>query len=42
MQKLFIRKKGEKRKKVEKKWTSVRDIENNRYLNARLKKEKES
>ena len=33
MQKLFIK----KRKKVEK-WTSVRDIENNGYLDARLKK----
>ena len=38
MQKLFIKK--EKRKKRElKKWTSVQDIKNNEYLDARLKKE---
>ena len=36
MQKLFIK----KRKKELKKWTSVRDIENNGYSDARLKKEK--
>ena len=34
MQKLFIKEK----KKVLKKWTSVQDIENNGYLDARLKK----
>ena len=34
-----IHKKEEKREK--KKWTSVRDIKNNGYLDARLKKEKE-
>ena len=33
MQKLF-----KKRIKKEKKWTSVRDIENNGYFDARLKK----
>jgi hypothetical protein len=37
MQKLFIKK---KKKKV-KKWTSVRDIKNNEYLDARLKKRRE-
>ena len=37
MQKLFIKKKN----KVEKKWTSVQDIENNGYLDVRLKKKKE-
>ena len=40
MQKLFIKKEEKKEKKVEKKWTSVQDIENNGYLDARLKKEK--
>jgi hypothetical protein len=36
-------KKRKKRKKRElrKKWTSVRDIENNGYLDARLKKKRE-
>jgi hypothetical protein len=34
MQKLFI-----KKKKRAKKWTSVQDIENNGYSDARLKKE---
>ena len=37
MQKLFIKEK----KKVLKKWTSVQDIENNGYLDARLKKRDE-
>jgi hypothetical protein len=40
MQKLCMKKEKEK-KGVEKKWTSVRDIENNRYLDARLKKRDE-
>ena len=35
MQKLFIKKEDEK------KWTSVRDIENNGYFDARLKKGKD-
>jgi hypothetical protein len=35
MQNLFIK------KEVEKKWTSVRDIENNGYSDARLKKERD-
>ena len=38
MQKLFIKKEEKKEKKVEKKWTSVQDLENNGYLDARLKK----
>ena len=38
MQKLF---KKEKEKKVEKKWTSVRDIENNGYSDACLKKRRD-
>ena len=38
MQKLFIKK---EEKKLRKKWTSVRDIENNGYSDARLKKKKE-
>ena len=29
-----------KKESIEKKWTSVRDIENNGYLDARLKKER--
>ena len=33
MQKLFIK------KELRKEWTSVRDIENNGYLDARLKKQ---
>ena len=33
--------KKKNKKKVEKKWTSVRDIENNGYLDARLKKKRE-
>jgi hypothetical protein len=33
-----IHKKRKEKKKVEKKWTSVRDIQNNGYLDARLKK----
>ena len=36
MQKLFIK----KREKRVKKWTSVRDIENNRYSDAHLKRKK--
>ena len=36
MQKLFIK----KEKKDEKKWTSVRDIENNGYLDARHEKKR--
>jgi hypothetical protein len=44
MQELFMKKerkkiKKEKKKKGWKKWTSVRDIKNNGYLDARLKKE---
>ena len=39
MQKLF-KKRERKEKKVEKKWTSVRDILNNGYSDARLKKER--
>ena len=35
MQKLFIK------KELRKEWTSVRDIENNGYLDARLKKERD-
>ena len=35
-----IHKKNKKKKEMRKKWTSVRDIENNRYLDACLKKEK--
>ena len=39
MQKLFIKKEEEKKKKeLRKKWTNVRDIENNGYSDARLKK----
>ena len=41
MQNLFIKKEEKERKikkRHEKKWTSVRHIENNRYLDARLKK----
>ena len=34
MQKLFIKEK----ESIEKKWTSVQDIQNNGYLDARLKK----
>ena len=41
MQKLFIKKEEKKEKKVEKKWTSVQDILNNRYLDARLKKRRD-
>ena len=39
----FIHKKEEKekKKKVEKKWTSVRDIENNGYSDACLKKRRD-
>ena len=37
MQKLFIKKKEKKLKK----WTSVRDIDNNGYSDARLKKKDE-
>ena len=37
MQKLFIKK---EKNELRKKWTSVQDIENNGYLDARLKKEK--
>jgi hypothetical protein len=37
MQKLFIKKK----KRVEKKWISVQNIENNGYSDARLKKERD-
>ena len=37
MEKLFMK---EKKEKVLKKWTSVWGIENNGYLDARLKKEK--
>jgi hypothetical protein len=39
MQKLFVKKK--RRKRVEKKWTSVRHFENNGYSDARLKRKKE-
>ena len=39
MQKLFIKNKKKWKKRIEKKWTSVRDIENNGYSDARLKKE---
>ena len=38
MQKLFIKKREKKGKKDWKKWTSVRDIENNGYSDAYLKK----
>jgi hypothetical protein len=38
IQKLF--KKVKKKRREFKKWTSVRDIENNRYLDARLKRKK--
>ena len=37
MQKLFIKK--EEKKRIEKKWTIVQDIENNRYSDTHLKKE---
>jgi hypothetical protein len=37
MQKLFIK----KEKKDKKKWTSVRDIKNNGYSDAHLKRKKE-
>ena len=41
MQKLFIKKEEEKKKKgLRKKWTNVRDIENNGYSDARLKEKK--
>ena len=36
MQKLFIK----KERKKERKWTSVQDIENNGYSDARLKKKR--
>ena len=39
MQKLFIKK--EKKKRIGKKWTSVRDIKNNGHLDAHLKNERE-
>ena len=38
--KVIHKKRKEKEKRDEKKWTSVRDIENNGYSDARLKKEK--
>ena len=43
MQKIFIKKKEKRKRKKrdEKKWTSVRDIENNGYLDAHLKKKEE-
>ena len=42
MQKLFIKKEEEGKKEKEmKKWTSVRDIENNGYLDAHLEKREE-
>ena len=37
--KVIHKKRKEKEKRDEKKWTSVRDIENNGYSDARLKKE---
>jgi hypothetical protein len=40
MQKLFIKRKKEK-KEIRKKWTSVRDIKNNEYSDACLKRNKE-
>jgi hypothetical protein len=38
MQKLFIKKRKEKKKELRKKWISIRDIKNNGYSNALLKK----
>ena len=42
MEKLFIKKGKEKKKReLRKKWTSVRDIQNNGYLDARLKQKRD-
>ena len=38
--KSYLKKERKEKKKLRKKWTSVRDILNNRYSDARIKKEK--